>query len=92
MSKAFEKIKESHTTSILESQSKLKKLYPYERLRGEGWAFFVNFETKQMVKITLGKQIFRTTIYPDKRGYHLVIADNQPILVPYQLIEDIGYN
>ena len=45
-----------------------------------------------MVKVTLGKQIFRTTIYPDKRGYHLVIADNQPILVPYQLIEDIGYN
>jgi len=92
MSKAFEKIKESHALSILQSQSKLKTTYPYERLKGEGWGFFVNFETKQMVKITLGKQIMRTTNYPDKRGYHLVIAENQPILVPQEFIEDIGYN
>lgn len=92
MSKAFEKIKKAQSDSLLESQTKIKALYPYERLRGEGWGFFVNFETKQVVKITLGKQIFRTTIYPDKRGYHIVIADNQTILVPYQLIEEIGYN
>jgi len=92
MPKAFEKIKESHALNVLKAQSKLKELYPYERLRGDGWSFFINFETKQMVKIALGKQIFRTTINPDKYGYHLVIADNQPILVPYQLIENIGYN
>ena len=92
MSQAYEKIVKAHQLSILESQSKLKITFPYERLKGEGWAFFVNLETKQMVKITLGKQILRTTNYPDKRGYHLVIAENQPILVPKELIEDIGYN
>ena len=92
MSKAYEKIAESHALSILESQSKLKTLYPYERIKGHGWGYFVNLETKQMVKITLGKQIFRTTNRPDKYGYHLVIAENQPILVPKELIEDIGYN
>ena len=88
----YEKIVESHAISMLESQKKLKALYPYERIKGEGWGFFINAETKEMTKITLGKQVYRMTENPDKYGRHLVNAENQVIFVPQELIEDIGYN
>jgi hypothetical protein len=85
-------IVESHATSLLESQKKIRKIYPYEIISGEGWGFFMNPETKQIVKITLGKQIMRASEQPDSKGRHLVIAENQYILVPKELIIDIGYN
>jgi len=88
----YEKIVESHALAMLETQTKLKTLYSYERIKGEGYGFFINIETKEMVKVTLGKQIHRMSENPDKRGRHLVMIENQTILVPQELIEDIGYN
>jgi hypothetical protein len=90
--KLYEKINESHALAMLESQTKLKMLYPYERIKGQGYGFFINAETKEMVKITLGKQIYRMTENPDKHGKHLVMIDNQTVLVPQELIEELGYN
>ena len=90
--KLYDRINESHALAMIESQSKLTTLYPYERIKGEGYGFFINPETKEMVKVTLGKQIYRMSINPDKRGRHLVMIENQTILVPQELIEDIGYN
>lgn len=88
----YERINESHALAMLKSQEKIKNLYPYERLRGTGYGFFVNFETKEMVKITLGRQIYRITENADKHGRHLVMAENQTIIVPQELIEELGYN
>jgi hypothetical protein len=88
----YEKIKEAHISSVLELQKKIKVAYPYERLKGTGWAFFINPETKEMTRITLGKQITRVSENPDRIGRHLVFIDGQYVLVPQDLIEDIGYN
>lgn len=88
----FKLLRDSHTVSLLESQKKIKKLYPYEILRGEGWGFFMNPDTKQFVKITLGKQVMRVSEETDKKGRYLVYAENQYVLVPKELIDDIGYN
>ena len=88
----YEKIKEAHISSVLESQKKIKTTYPYERIKGTGWGFFVNPETKEMIKVTLGKQVTRVTEKPDRIGRHLVFIDGQYILVPQDLLEDIGYN
>ncbi len=90
--KLYDKIVEAHAVSMLESQKKIKTLYSYERIKGEGWGFFVNVETKEMIKITLGRQVYRITENPDKYGRHIVSAENQVIFVPQDLIEDIGYN
>lgn len=88
----FKLLRDSHAVSLLDAQKKLRKLYPYEILRGEGWGFFMNPDTKQFVKITLGKQVMRVSEETDKKGRYLVYAENQYVLVPKELIDDIGYN
>ena len=52
----------------------------------------MNPETKEMIRVTLGKQVTRVTEKPDRIGRHLVFIDGQYILVPQDLLEDIGYN
>lgn len=88
----YERIVESNAEAMIESQKKIKITYPYERLKGDGYAFFINAETKEMVKITLGRLVTRMTETPDKRGRHLVMTQNQTILVPQELLEEIGYH
>jgi len=88
----FKLLRDSHAVSLLDAQKKLRKLYPYEILKGEGWGFFMNPDTKQFVKITLGKQVMRVSEETDKKGRYLVYAENQYVLVPKELIDDIGYN
>lgn len=88
----FKLLRDSHVVSLLESQKKIKKLYPYEIIKGEGWGFFMNPDTKQIVKIALGKQVMRVSEETDNKGRYLVVAESQYILVPKELIDDIGYN
>ena len=90
--KLYARIGEAHTLSMIETQKKLRKLYPYEMIKGEGWGFFVNIETKQLVKINLGRQLIRVSEEVDNKGRHLVYIENQYVLVPQELIENIGYN
>ena len=88
----YEKIKETNIEAMIESQKKIKTTYPYERLKGSGYAFFLNPETKQMVKVTLGRIVTRVTETTDKFGRHLVATQNEMVLVPQELLEDIGYH
>lgn len=88
----FKLLRDSHVVSLLESQKKIKKLYPYEIIKGEGWGFFMNPDTKQIVKIALGKQVMRVSEETDNKGRYLVVAESQYVLVPKELIDDIGYN
>lgn len=88
----YERIVESNAEAMIESQKKIKITYPYERLKGNGFAFFINPETREMVKITLGRIVTRMTETPDKHGRHLVMTQNQTILVPQELLEEIGYH
>ena len=90
--KIYERIWEAHALSMIETQKKLRKLYPYEMLKGDGWGFFVNIETKQLVQIKLGRQLVRVSKQTDNKGRHLVYIENQYVLVPQELIENIGYN
>lgn len=88
----YERIVQSSAESMIESQTKLKITYPYERLKGNGFGFFLNPETREMVKVTLGRIVSRMTETPDKLGRHLVSTQNQVILVHEDLLEEIGYH
>lgn len=88
----YERIVESNAEAMIESQKKIKITYPYEKLKGDGYGFFINPETKEMVKITLGRLVTRVTETPDKYGRHLIMTQNQTILVPQELLEEIGYH
>jgi len=88
----YERIVKSNADAMIESQKKIKITYPYERLKGTGFAYFINPETKEMIKVTLGRLVNRMTDTPDKFGRHLVMTQNQTILVPQELLEEIGYH
>ena len=45
-----------------------------------------------MVKVTLGRIVTRVTETTDKFGRHLVATQNEMVLVPQELLEDIGYH
>jgi len=80
------------TKSLLETQKKIKVLYDYEMLIGEGKKFYLNIETRQFVPITAGKVITRMTETTDEQGRHIVYAENQKILVSASEIISIGFN
>lgn len=88
----YERIVESNIEAMLDSQKKIKTTYPYERLKGQGYAFFINPETKEMVKVTLGRLVTRVSEIPDNQGRHLVATQNQMVLIPQELLEEIGYH
>jgi hypothetical protein len=88
----YDRIVETNAESMIESQKKLKITYPYERLKGNGFAFFLNPETRQMVKITLGRLVSRISETPDHLGRHVIITQNETVLVPKELLEEIGYH
>lgn len=80
------------TKALLETQKKIKVLYDYEMLVGEGKKFYMNIETRQFVPITAGKVITRMTEEADEQGRHIVYAENQKVLVPASDIISIGLN
>jgi len=80
------------TKALLETQKKIKVLYDYEMLVGEGKKFYMNIETRQFVPITAGKVITRMTETTDEQGRHIVYTENQKILVPASDIITIGFN
>ena len=80
------------TKALLQVQKKIKNLYDYEYLVGEGIKFYVNIETKQMVPIKTGNLITRLTEETDENGRHIVYIDNQKVLVPANEIICIGLN
>ena len=88
----FQRIIEANLDAMIETQNKLKITYPYERIKGEGVGFFLNPETRQLIKVTLGRLVNRITETPDKNGRHLVMVQNQVVLVPQELLEEIGYH
>ena len=80
------------TKALLETQKKIKVLYDYEMLVGEGKKFYMNIETRQFVPITAGKVITRMTETTDEQGRHIVYAENQKVLIPASDIISIGFN
>lgn len=90
--KTHEMYKNLTTKALLETQKKIKVLYDYEMLVGEGKKFYLNIETKQFVPITAGKVITRMTETTDEKGRHIIYAENQKVLVPASDIISIGFN
>ena len=90
--KTYEIYNQMTAKALVETQKKIKILYDYEFLSGDGIKFYVNVETKQMVPINVGRTITRLTETPDSRGRHVVFAENQKILVPESDIISIGFN
>lgn len=84
--------KELTIKALIDSQKKIKVLYDYEILAGEGKKFYMNIETRQFVPITAGKVITRMTETTDEKGRHIVYTENQKILVPESDIISIGFN
>jgi len=80
------------TKALLETQKKIKVIYDYERLRGEGIKHYYNPELKLMVPIKLGRTITRLTETTDLQGRHLVYTENQKVLIPEEDIILIGLN
>ena len=90
--KTHELYKNLTTKALLETQKKIKVLYDYEMLIGEGKRYYMNIETKQFVPVTVGKVITRMTETTDEKGRHIVYTENQKILVPASDIISIGFN
>jgi hypothetical protein len=103
-SSEFEKVKEKLNLSplelatmasvkaLFESQKKIRVLYAYEVIQGEGYGHYYCPDTKLYVKIRKGRLINRLSEDIDAKGRYLVYAENQRILVPSGEILDIGYN
>lgn len=90
--KSYEIYNQMTAKALVETQKKIKILYDYEYLIGEGIRFYINVETKQMVPINVGRTITRLTESTDSKGRHIVYTENQKILVPESDIISIGFN
>ena len=77
--------------ALLKSQKKIKELYSYEMIAGEGYGHYYNPDEKTFVKIRKGRLITRLSEDTDKKGRYLVYTENQRVLVPKEEIIDIGY-
>jgi len=100
----FEKVKEkldltplelatmASVKALFESQKKIRVLYSYEVIQGEGYGHYYCPDTKLYVKIRKGRIVNRLSEDVDAKGRFLVYAENQRILVPSGEILDIGYN
>jgi hypothetical protein len=77
--------------ALLKSQKKIKELYAYEMIMGEGYGHYYSPDEKTFVKIRKGRLITRLSEDTDKKGRYLIYAENQRVLVPKEEIIDIGY-
>jgi len=78
--------------SLFETQKKIKFLYSYEVVKGEGYGHYYCPDTKLYVKIRKGRIVNRLSEDTDEKGRFLVYAENQRVLVPASEIIEIGYN
>ena len=78
--------------ALLTNQKKIKTLYAYEKIEGEGYGHYYCPDTKLYVKIRKGRLIDRLSEDTDKKGRYLILAEEQRILVPAEEIVDIGFN
>lgn len=77
--------------SLLQSQKKIKTLYSYEVIQGEGYGFYYSPDEKMFVKVRKGRLVTRLSEDTDSKGRYLIYTENQRILVPKEEIIDIGY-
>lgn len=77
--------------ALLKSQAKIKEIYSYEMIAGEGYGHYYNPDEKTFVKIRKGRIVIRLSEDTDKKGRYLIYAENQRVLVPKEEIIDIGY-
>lgn len=78
--------------ALLQNQKKIKVIYEYEIINGEGYGHYYCPDTKLYVKIRKGRLVQRLSEDTDKKGRYLIFAENQRILVPADEIVDIGFN
>lgn len=78
--------------ALLKNQKKIKELYSYEMIIGEGYGHYYSPEERTFVKIRKGRLVIRLSEDTDKKGRYLIYAENQKILVPKEEIIDIGYH
>jgi hypothetical protein len=78
--------------SLFETQKKIRVLYSYEIVKGEGYGHYYCPDTKLYVKIRKGRIVNRLSEDTDEKGRFLVYAENQRVLVPASEIIEIGYN
>ena len=77
--------------ALLKSQNKIKEIYSYEMIAGEGYGHYYNPDEKTFVKIRKGRLVIRLSEDTDKKGRYLIYVENQRVLVPKEEIIDIGY-
>ena len=78
--------------ALMANQKKMKLLYAYEKIQGEGYGHYYCPDTKLYVKIKKGRLVYRLSEDTDVRGRYLVFVEDQRVLVPASEIVDIGYN
>ena len=78
--------------ALMANQKKIKVLYAYEKIQGEGYGHYYCPDTKMYVKIKKGRLVYRLSEDTDARGRYLVFVEDQRVLVPASEIVDIGYN
>ncbi len=78
--------------ALFESQKKIRVLYSYEVIQGEGYGHYYCPDTKLYVKIKKGRLINRLSEDVDEKGRYLIYVENQRILVPSTEIIDIGFH
>jgi hypothetical protein len=78
--------------ALFESQKKIRVLYSYEVIQGEGYGHYFCPDTKLYVKIKKGRLINRLSEDIDEKGRYLVYVENQRVLVPSTEIIDIGFH
>jgi hypothetical protein len=78
--------------ALFESQKKIRVLYSYEVIQGEGYGHYYCPDTKLYVKIKKGRLINRLSEDVDEKGRYLIYVENQRVLVPSTEIIDIGFH
>lgn len=78
--------------ALFESQKKIRVLYSYEVIHGEGYGHYYCPDTKLYVKIKKGRLINRLSEDVDEKGRYLIYVENQRVLVPSTEIIDIGFH
>jgi hypothetical protein len=79
-------------SALVENQKKIKVLYSYETIKGEGYGHYYCPDTKLYVKVRKGRIVNRLSEDTDSKGRYLIYVEGQRILVPSEEITDIGYN
>ena len=78
--------------ALMTNQKKIKTLYAYEKIQGEGYGHYYCPDTRLYVKIRKGRLVNRLSEDTDAKGRFLVFVEDQRVLVPAEEIVDLGFN